>query len=210
MIYKLKGNENNIIIENYHGVCPANEDSIKLAESASRFPKGSVLDMGTGTGFIGIYLSKAGFVVDAVDNSEKALKNAAQNAKLNNVDMNIFYSSLFENIRGNYDLIIFNPPLNPNEGKAFQFIGSIIRKSNFLTNISLPIVKGIHGNNRLDFVINFVDKSQSYLKTGGTLLLFITDHEAKVIQIRIPNVKIKWLASIDSIQEFFIACISFS
>lgn len=72
---------------------------------------GSVLDMGCGYGPIGIYLFKMGLDVDMCDINHRALKLARDNAKLNNVQVNIFESDLYSNVNKKYDYIISNPPI---------------------------------------------------------------------------------------------------
>ena len=73
---------------------------------------GDVLDFGCGYGPIGIYISSnTNSDVDMVDINERALNLARVNAKLNNVNVNIFESDIYENINKKYDYIISNPPI---------------------------------------------------------------------------------------------------
>ena len=70
-----------------------------------------ILDIGTGSGAISIALSKnIDSNITACDISKKALDVAKKNAKLNNVDIKFVESDLFNNIVGNFDIIISNPP----------------------------------------------------------------------------------------------------
>ena len=74
--------------------------------------KGDVLDFGCGYGPIGIYLKKAANAnVDMIDINERALNLASKNAKLNNVNINVFKSNIYENVTKKYDFIITNPPI---------------------------------------------------------------------------------------------------
>ena len=71
----------------------------------------NILDIGTGSGCIAITLKKnIDCNVDAVDISLEAIKVAKDNAKLNNVDINIFKSDILNNVDNKYDVIISNPP----------------------------------------------------------------------------------------------------
>ena len=72
----------------------------------------NILEIGTGSGALVIALAKKmnGIVIDATDISEDALRIAEQNAMLNQVDINIFKSDIFDNVLNKYDLIISNPP----------------------------------------------------------------------------------------------------
>jgi len=72
----------------------------------------NILEIGTGSGALVIALAKKmnGIVIDATDISEDALRIAEQNTILNQVDINIFKSDIFDNVLNKYDLIISNPP----------------------------------------------------------------------------------------------------
>jgi len=72
----------------------------------------NILEIGTGSGALVIALAKKmnGIVIDATDISEDALRIAEQNTILNQVDINIFKSDIFDNVLCKYDLIISNPP----------------------------------------------------------------------------------------------------
>lgn len=74
--------------------------------------KGDILDFGCGYGPIGIYLKKVTNAnVDMIDINKRALNLAVQNAKLNDVTVNIFESNIYENVTRKYDFIITNPPI---------------------------------------------------------------------------------------------------
>ena len=71
----------------------------------------SVLDIGTGSGCIGITLKKElSCYVVASDISDKALEVAKKNAIHNQVDVDFVHSDIFSNISGKFDVIISNPP----------------------------------------------------------------------------------------------------
>lgn len=73
---------------------------------------GDVLDIGCGYGPIGIYLKKATSCnIDMCDVNKRAIHLANMNAKLNNVDVNIFESDAYSNINKKYDFIVTNPPI---------------------------------------------------------------------------------------------------
>lgn len=75
-----------------------------------------VLDMCTGSGAIGIAISKMSeeanksVKLTVSDISEKALKIAKDNCYRNYVDVECIHSDLFENISDTYDIIVCNPP----------------------------------------------------------------------------------------------------
>ena len=72
----------------------------------------SGIDLCTGSGCIAIALKKhLDINIDACDISKDALKVAEDNAKENKVDINFFQKDILnEEVFGNYDFIISNPP----------------------------------------------------------------------------------------------------
>ena len=84
---------------------------------------GDVLDIGCGYGPIGIYIaSKTNSLVDMTDINERALSLARINAKLNNVNVNIFSSNIYTNITKKYDYIITNPPIRVGKKILYEIL----------------------------------------------------------------------------------------
>lgn len=73
-------------------------------------PAETVLDMGTGTGILGIIAAKEGGIVDVSDSSSKAVNLALRNASLNNVSVRGYVGEYFCTPREEYDYIIANLP----------------------------------------------------------------------------------------------------
>lgn len=130
------------------------DDSYLLEKYVSNFAKGKkVLDMGSGSGIqaLSAINSNASSVLAADINPEsiKFLKDRGITA---------IKSNLFSNIKGKFDLIIFNPPYLPQdsrEDKASQ----------------LATTGGKNGD---EIILRFLKNVKSHLNDGGIILLLLS------------------------------------
>lgn len=135
------------------------ENTIKLIKEKFNKPV-SILDIGTGTGCIGITLKKElkDVQVTLSDISKEALKVAEYNKK--DLDINIIHSNLLEDINDKYDVIISNPPYIRYDEEIMDIV-----KNNephialYADNNGLycyeEILKNCKKNLKKDFIISF-------------------------------------------------------
>ena len=91
----------------------------------------TVLDVGCGYGPLGLSLAKVyGVQATMVDINNRALDLARQNAERNKVEAAIFQSNIYEQVEGEFDHVISNPPIRA--GK--QVVHEIIEKSRDFLN----------------------------------------------------------------------------
>jgi len=142
MIYP---NHYNIEIENTPGVCMAGKDTLAIAECAAKVPAKNAIDIGTGTGFIAIYLAKKGVVTVATDVDDAAIATARTNIARNGVNVSCSKSDLFEHISGTYELIIFNTPLVAINSTYSGLVRIVLRRfpkiSSYLGNLAFTRVR---------------------------------------------------------------------
>ena len=103
------------------GVYKTAEDTLLLLRHAERLVTGDVLEMGTGSGYIAIELSRKPRVRRVVggDIDPRAVVFARKNALEAGVSDAIMFleSDLFKNLGDSrFDWILFNPPYLPSEG----------------------------------------------------------------------------------------------
>ena len=85
---------------------------------------GKILDLGCGTGVVGVILGtlNKNIDIDMVDVNERAISLAKENIKLNNINNNVFVSDVYSNINGKYNYIITNPPIRAGKNVIRRFL----------------------------------------------------------------------------------------
>ena len=88
--------------------------------------KGRLLDLGCGYGTLGIVLAKTNAVsLTMSDVNRIALDYAAKNAALNQVEAEVVHSDGFENLNGDYDNIVLNPPIHAGKEVMYRlYVGA--------------------------------------------------------------------------------------
>lgn len=86
------------------------------------------LDVGCGYGFLSIIIAKILNIEGrGIDVNKRALKLAEENAKLNKVNILFKESNVYENIKGEYDLIITNPPIRAGKKIVLEILNEASR-----------------------------------------------------------------------------------
>ncbi len=87
-----------VTIENFEGVYEPAEDSWLMVDYLPFF-KGSVLEIGCGSGIISINLAKRGNQVTAVDINPKAIEATKFNSKKNNANIETIEGDMFSKLK---------------------------------------------------------------------------------------------------------------
>ncbi|MDU8886442.1 methyltransferase [Yeosuana sp. MJ-SS3] len=81
----------------------------------------TLLELGCGSGIISLFASKKRANVTATDINKTALAYLKSSAKANQLEIEILYSDLFENLKNKmFDYIIINPPYYPRTPKSVE------------------------------------------------------------------------------------------
>ena len=108
--------------------------------------KGSVIDLGTGSGCISIVLKKEieNLDITALDISKKALKVAIKNAKYNKADITFIHEDIYKfNPENKYDILISNPPYVKESDKVSPHIKFEPKKAIYAKDAGLEYYKHI-------------------------------------------------------------------
>jgi release factor glutamine methyltransferase len=144
------------------------EDSFLLLSTVKVGKGQRVLEMGCGTGIIALHCAKAGCYVTATDISLGAADNARMNASNNDLEMEVVQSDLFDNVAGEFDVIIFNPPYLSSED-AHALSGQE----------KMPRVGGEKGH---EVSVRFLEQAVRHLaKAGKIYLLTSSESETGVL-----------------------------
>jgi release factor glutamine methyltransferase len=137
----------------------------------------SVLDMGTGSGVIGLTLALeygAQTKVTLADTSTEALALAAKNTTSLGVEnTEQVHTNLFESLADQqYDLIVANLPYVPERDRA-----SLAAELTYDPDLAL-----FSGEDGLDIIREFVQKCPSHLQDGGQIALEIGIHQNQEVE----------------------------
>lgn len=189
--YGMKINVNSDVL------CPRPETEY-LVEEVSRLIKQdnlqAVLDLCTGSGAIALVVKRdnQNVAVTASDISEKALMVAKQNAEQNNLHVDFVVSNLFDNINGEFDLIVSNPPYIKTD-----VIGMLDPEVRFFE----PTIALDGGMDGLDFYRKIVENAKNHLKIGGILAFEIGFDQKESVTEILTNCKTAVFEDIRCLQD---------
>ncbi len=136
------------------------EDSFLLLKHARKLVEGKILEIGTGTGYIAIELSrlpKVNYVL-GVDINPKSIQTALWNALEAGLShkVNFIQSDLYHKIDNQkFDWILFNPPYLPSEGIIDE-------------------LSWVGGNSGGELIERFLLESPKFLSVGGSILVIVS------------------------------------
>lgn len=151
------------------------EEALKYIEE-NFFAPVRILDLGTGSGAIGISLAHHNekVMADASDVSLKALEIARINAEKNRVShrINFIQGDLFDNVRGKYGMIVSNPPYI----RSCTFNGLDDEVQKYEPRLALD-----GGEDGLAYYRRIIAKGANYLEDGCRLFFEIGHDQAREV-----------------------------
>ena len=114
------------------------------------------LDMGTGSGIVGLFASRAGAIVTGVDINPRAIECAKENAAAAGLEIEYRHSDLFSNLRDRqFDVIAWNPPFFPKPART-------------------AAEAALYAGDGYAVIARFARESRRYLKDGGTIYVVLS------------------------------------
>lgn len=157
----------------------------------SRKKKLNILDLGCGSGVIGIFLKKkykSRVNVFLSDDSEYAVSLAKKNAKINNTSLDIVKSNLFKMWdKYKFDLIIDD----------ISAISSYVAKKSKWYNKFIPHKSGANG---LALTKKIVDSCDKFLNKNSIILIpsiSISDHKKNILMMKKKFKKVKLINTME-------------
>ncbi len=133
-----------------------NDDTFLLLEVARNLTKGKkVLEVGCGSGYVMENLREIAKEIEGVDINEEAVRICREKG------LNVYKSDLFKNVKGKFDVILFNPPYLPES----------IFDDYLSYNEKVALVGGEDG---IEVVDRFLEKLKDFLNEGGFALIILS------------------------------------
>lgn len=156
------------------GVFAPKGGSFGLAASV-RGVSGSVLDLGTGTGFLSIVMASSASAVLATDCSPAAVQCATRNLRRFGIQAEVRQSHMFEQVPERFDYIVFNPPVHEGETERDRRFKNAVKRKfpttvNALTSIA---TRTVFKYSVRSVVAAFYLEASRHLNPGGAMLVNI-------------------------------------
>jgi release factor glutamine methyltransferase len=178
------------------GIYVPSDDTFLMLESIARIPvEGkNVLDMGTGSGILGLFCAARGARVTATDIDDLALRHAKNAAQTLGLSIEAVVSDIFVNVQGRFDLISFNPPYLPSSTVQDRTVdggrhGTVLSKR-FLVGLGKHLEKDgtalllVSSLNDASFHLHLENLSFDYEVVAKRPLFF---EELRVLRIRLRD-----------------------
>lgn len=137
------------------------EDSYLIERHIKEYAKGKVLDVGTGSGLLAVEARKYTNNITASDINPECEK------ELKKHNIRFIHSDLFNNIKENYDLVLFNPPYLPEDKNEPE--------------ISKRITTG--GKSGNEVIEKFLKQAKSHLNKNGKILIIASTLTPKIPEL---------------------------
>ena len=168
-------------ITSFEGVYEPAEDSWLMVNHLPEI-KGTVLEIGCGTGIVSVHLASRGAQVTAVDLNPKAVEATRFNSMNNGVKIEVLEGDMFAPVEGRrFGTIVCNPPYLPPSDEKYED-----------SDLALAVEGGPTG---AEFISRFLSAAPEHLEKNGSIYLIISS--------RMKNLETGWKRQIIHQEKFF-------
>ncbi|MGC8598564.1 MAG: HemK2/MTQ2 family protein methyltransferase [Thermoplasmata archaeon] len=130
------------------------EDTLFLLDHVR--PRGRILEIGAGSGYISFSLARMGYDVTATDIDDDAIEHMKDVVEREKIDVRVIKSDLFDDVDGEFDTIIFNPPYLPGDADE-----------------DVAIYGGREGE---EVIYRFLKDAYAHLKNEGSIFIILSSY----------------------------------
>lgn len=131
------------------------------------------IEIGCATGYLSIELAKRGWDVTGTDIHPKAVEVSKSNAKQAGVSIIFVESDLFEDVKGRFDVIAFNPPLVFSSNPLYPYARGFVARIPLLNNALERLISYLPNTHYLALMERFFDDVKAHLTSDGCVYLTI-------------------------------------
>ncbi len=152
-----------------------------------------VLDLGTGSGVLGLYCALRSAHVTASDIDETAIDHTAKAARALGVDLKLVVSDLFSNLPDQYDLILFNPPYLPSTDIQDKTVDGGQEGRNLIDRFLRELSRHLRKSGEALVLVSSLNSPEALRQTYDMFDFSTVDHRAlffeelKILRVRLRN-----------------------
>lgn len=181
------------------GVSGVNADTESFADFVARDSPATVLEIGTGTGYVAIRLALEGSIVTATDISPLAKDLAESNAARNKVSLQVVQCDLLAEVEGQFDAIVFNPPFSARPDRYLVALAKeLVRRIGPLERTLMHHMPNRVATFRRSLIERFVTESLEHLAPSGSLYLLLYSEECLHLKAVCPRLVINTYSDSDT------------
>lgn len=206
-VKKYKVQNIDLVLEENKNVFSPSNFGIFFAENIKINRGESVIDVGTGSGFLAILSAKLGGNVFATDISKCSIKLARSNSELNNTEIEFMCGEFFSGFNRNFDVVIANLPqdiVNENfkheygKQKLQSIDGGGVDGNQIILNFLESTKKYIHKDSRVyisvSTVSNYFETIKNMLACYDVKIVYISTLDTNYIN----KENIEWYKALDN------------
>lgn len=158
-------------------ISPVRHDTRVLLSLLLKERPGRALEVGCGAGYLSIELARRGWNVTGADIVPEAVEVSRSNAKQAGVSVTFVQSDLFENVKGRFDAIIFNPPIVFSSNPLYPYARGLVAKIPALNRALERFLSSLPNAQHSALMERFFEGVKAHLTPKGAVYLILFDRQ---------------------------------